>query len=298
MPRRRGGTPINGWLVLDKPAGLTSARALARVLGITGAAKGGHGGTLDPLATGVLPIALGEATKTVSRIMDGAKLYRFTVRWGEARDTDDAAGAVVATSDVRPDVASIQAVLAGLGQDIDQTPPAYAAVKLAGERAYAMARRGETPDLQPRRVRLDGVTLLATPDADHAAFELACGKGFYIRSFARDLAQALGTVGHVSELRRLRSGPFSENAAISLERLGELVHSPAFAEHLLPVDTALADIPVLPIPDTVLDRFLCGQTVRVLRAVDGPVRVVADGRLVALAEVAAGEVRPVRVFNL
>jgi len=298
MPRRRGRLPINGWLVLDKPEGLTSARALARVLALTGAAKGGHAGTLDPLATGVLPIALGEATKTVGRVMDGAKLYRFTVRWGEARDTDDAAGRVTGTSPLRPAPEAVRAALAAQAGEILQTPPAYAAVKLAGERAYAVARRGETPDLQPRRVRLDGATLVDAPDADHATIELACGKGFYVRAFARDLARALGTLGHVAALRRLKSGPFTESAAISLERLADLGHSPALAEHLLPVDTALADIPVLPIPDTVLDRFLCGQAVRVLRAMDGPVRVMAEGRLVALAEVAAGEVRPVRVFNL
>ncbi|MBM3585555.1 MAG: tRNA pseudouridine(55) synthase TruB [Alphaproteobacteria bacterium] len=298
MSRKRSGRPINGWLVLDKPAGLSSARALARVLALTGAAKGGHGGTLDPLATGVLPIALGEATKTVGYVLGGVKRYCFTVLFGEARDTDDAAGTVTAISAVRPDPAAVAAALAGFVGTLEQRPPVFAAIKLHGERAYRIARGGGDPALRPRPVRLDQAELLAMPAPDRAEIAIACGKGFYVRALARDLAQVLGTVGHVADLRRLSSGPFTLDQAISLERLEALGHSPALAEHLMPVATALDDIPALPLSDAAARRLAQGQVVQVQGITDGPARAVHAGRLVALARVEGGQARPVRVFNL
>src|ERR1700761_3711552 len=219
MPRRkpRGG-PLDGWLIIDKPPELTSTDVVNRVRRAFDAQKAGHGGTLDPLATGVLPIAFGAATKTVPYVMDGTKLYRFTLRFGEARDTDDADGQVTATADVRPTDAEINAALGKFRGDIMQVPPAYSAVKVAGERAYDMAREGRAPVLAPRPARVDRLVLGDRPDPDHAVFEVASGKGVYMRSLARDLAQACGTLGHVAALRRLRVGPFLEDQAIPLDK--------------------------------------------------------------------------------
>ena len=298
MARKRKGRPIHGWLNIDKASGPTSARVVARVLELTGAAKAGHGGTLDPMATGVLPIALGEATKTASYAMDGAKRYRFTLRWGEARDTDDAEGAVTATSDVRPAEDAIRGALAAFTGVIDQVPPDYAAVKIDGCRAYDLARRGEAAEQAPRPVTIHRLELMTIADADHAIFEVDCGKGAYVRALARDLAAALGAVGHLSELRRTRVGSFFEGDAISLDKLNDLMHSAALSEHLRPVETALADIPALAMTDSQATRLSQGQVVQVLGTEPGLVRVTADDRLVALAEVHDGDVRPVRVFNL
>ena len=310
MARTRRGQPVHGWVVLDKPLGISSAQATARVRRLLDAAKAGHGGTLDPLATGVLPIALGEATKTVSWVMDGAKAYRFTLRWGEARDTDDGEGRVIATSDVRPDMAAISAALGQFLSDIEQTPPAYSAIKIDGKRAYAMARAGEAVEIAARRVRIDAFTLIDRPDADHAVFEVRCGKGTYIRSLARDLAAELGSCGHVSELRRTASGPFAEERAISLETLESLVHSAPPSDYLLAVETALDDIPALALNAAQADHLRHGRPVRVQRTGghinidtemlnDGDVLcAMADGRPVALARFEDGEIRPVRVLNL
>jgi tRNA pseudouridine55 synthase len=298
LARKRKGRPIHGWLNIDKAAGLTSARVVAQVLKLTGAAKGGHGGTLDPMATGVLPIALGEATKTACYAMDGYKTYHFTLRWGEARDTDDAEGAVTATSDVRPTEDAVRAALPDFTGDIDQVPPDYAAVKVAGRRAYDLARRGEAVELAPRPITIHRLELIATTDEDHAVFEVDCGKGTYVRALARDLATALGTLGHLSELRRTRVGKFLESDAISLDKLGDLMHSAALSEHLRPVETALDDIPALAMTESQATRLSQGQVVQVLGTEPGLVLVTADDRLVALAEVNDGDVRPVRVFNL
>jgi len=310
MARRRRGKPIHGWIVIDKPAGMTSSRVVGRVRAITGAAKAGHGGTLDPLATGVLPIALGEATKTVSWVMDGTKRYRFTVRWGEARATDDAEGAVTAVSDVRPAEPAIRAVLERFTGEIEQAPPAFSAIKVDGERAYDRARAGETVDLAPRRVRVDMLRLVDMPDADHAVFEAVCGKGTYMRSLARDIALALGTVGHVSALRRTAAGPFDERAAISLESLESLVHSAPPSDYLLAVETALDDIPALALNPAQADHLRHGRPVRV-RGPEGHAFVdigdadegdmvcaMAGGRPVALARYQDDEIRPVRVLNI
>src|SRR5689334_8178584 len=221
--RSRKGLPINGWLVVDKGEGITSTDVVTRVKRLTAAQKVGHGGTLDPLATGILPVAMGEATKTVAYVMDARKTYRFTLRFGEARDTDDAAGAVVRASERRPGDAEIEAALGRFRGVIGQVPPAYAAVKVQGERAYDIARRGETVQLQPREVRIYELTLTARPDADHASFHMVCGKGAYVRAIARDLGEVLGCYAHVAGLRRTRVGSFSVEQAVTLEALAGIV---------------------------------------------------------------------------
>jgi tRNA pseudouridine55 synthase len=308
MARRKKGQKVDGWVILDKPAGITSTAAVAAVKRLFDAQKAGHGGTLDPLATGILPIALGEATKTVPFVMDGEKLYRFTLKFGEARATDDAEGAVTAQSDRRPDDAEIQAVLPRFIGEIDQTPPAFSAIKVAGERAYDLARDGQEVELQPRKVRIDDLRLVERPDPDHAVFEVKCGKGTYMRALARDLAQALGTVGYVAALRRLGVGPFAEAGAISLDPLKALGHSPAAFKHVLPIETALDDIPALALTATEAIRLRSGQPVGLLHRQDrdrirgfspgGMVCAMSEGRLVALTRFEAGELVPVRVMNL
>jgi tRNA pseudouridine55 synthase len=307
MGRRRGGRPIHGWVILDKPLGLSSSQAVGAVRRITGAAKAGHGGTLDPLATGVLPIALGEATKTVAWAMAGRKTYRFTLCWGEGRDTDDAEGAVVATSAVRPDAAAIAAALPAFTGTILQTPPVYSAIKLGGQRAYKLARAGVEVALAPRPVEIAALRLVGQPDADHAEFEMETGKGAYVRALGRDLAIALGTLAHVSALRRLAVGPFTLERAISLDNLAALDHSAAAFGHLLPIETALDDIPALALTEDEAHRLRHGQSVVPLLAADraridqlgtgAMVRATTGQTLVALAEIVAGGLRPVRVIN-
>lgn len=298
MPRRRKGRPIHGWVPIDKSAGVTSARVVAEVKRVTGAAKAGHGGTLDPLATGVLPVALGEATKTVPYLQDSQKAYEFTVRWGEARTTDDAEGETVATSDRRPDRAAIEAALSAFVGEIRQRPPAYSAIKVYGQRAYALAREGAPVELEERIVRIDRFVLVDQPDADHATFLVECGKGTYVRSLARDLARVLGTHGYVSRIRRIRVGPFDAARAISLDKLEELVHSAPLREAVFPVETVLDDIPALALTGPQASRLGSGQAVRVPNAADGVYRVRSGDRLVALAEAKDGEVRVLRVFHL
>ena len=311
MARRRKGARIDGWLVIDKPAGITSTAVVNRVKRALGAAKAGHAGTLDPLATGVLPIALGEATKTVAYAMEGTKRYRFTVRWGEQRTTDDAEGEVVARSDKRPSRAEIAAALPRFAGELEQVPPAYSAIKVEGRRAYDLARAGEAPELAARRVRVERFELLAVPDADHAVFEVLSGKGAYMRGLVRDLAAALGTYGHIAALRRLAVGRFGEGAAISLDKFEALGHSPAALEHLLPVETALADIPALALTDIEAQLLKSGRPVQVLRTADRAkidgmadgevVCAISGGKPVALARVALSPVlqlRPVRVLHV
>ena len=306
--RKRRGIPIHGWLAIDKPAGLTSAAGVGKVRALTGAAKVGHGGTLDPLATGVLPIALGEATKTVSYVMDCAKTYEFTVRWGEARATDDAEGAVVARSDVRPSGEAIANALPGLTGLVQQTPPVYSAIKVDGARAYALARSDAAPELAPREVRVDRFVLLGQLDADHARFEVQSGKGCYMRALARDLALAVGTVGYILDLRRTAVGRFTQETAISLEQLASVGHSAPLSELLLPVETALDDIPALALTDMEARHLRQGRSIPVLPVAtrsppgildqDHMVCAMAEGKPVALARVVGGELRPVRVLNL
>ncbi|MTJ82536.1 MAG: tRNA pseudouridine(55) synthase TruB [Telmatospirillum sp.] len=307
MGRKRRGLPINGWIAIDKPLGLTSTDVVTRVRRMTGAAKVGHGGTLDPLASGVLPIALGEATKTVAYVMDGAKTYRWQVTWGEARSTDDREGVVTETSPVRPAIADIEAVIPRFLGEIEQVPPAYSAVKIGGRRAYDLARSDEPVELKSRIVRIDRFTLIDATE-DTATFEVGCGKGAYIRSLARDIALALGTVGHVSLLRRTSCGPFHEMNAISLDMLEDFGHSAASAKLVLPVETALDDIPALALTEDEARRLQNGQALPVDRlAVPNPhpsisagatVRAMVEERLVALARIDGVEVRPIRVLNL
>lgn len=294
IPRRK----IDGWVVLDKSAGMTSTQAVSRLRRLARAEKAGHAGTLDPLATGVLPIAFGEATKTVAYVQNAAKRYSFVVRWGEERATDDAEGEVVESSASRPGAADIAAVLPEFTGEIQQTPPRFSAIKLDGERAYALARAGLETDLKPRPVRIDGFELVECLDGERARFDVRCGKGAYVRALARDIGRRLGCLGHVTELRRTQVGPFAATAAFSLDMLAESWQEAGSSEHLLPVETALVDIPALALTGVQAERLRQGQTVRVLRTADGTVCVTAAGRPVALAEVAAGEVRPVRVFNL
>ncbi len=311
MARRRKGVPIHGWLVLDKPVGPSSNACVGRIKYVTKAQKVGHGGTLDPLASGILPIALGEATKTVQWTMDGEKTYQFTVRWGEATNTDDAEGEVTETSGHRPSTADIEAVLPAFIGEIQQKPPAYSAIKVDGERAYAKARRDETVELAPRTVVIRSLVLLAQPDADHAAFEVRCGKGTYVRALARDLALHLGTVGHIRRLRRTAVGPFSLDRAVPLEAFDNVEDDNAAAllsQHLLAVETALDDIPALALTEQEARKLKHGQGIPVLPVAQrSPLRglsqgdvvqVTAAGTLVALARIAGGEIRPVRVLNL
>jgi tRNA pseudouridine55 synthase len=301
MSRRKKGDKIDGWVVLDKPVGLGSTPAVSRVRRLFGAQKAGHGGTLDPLASGVLPIALGEATKTVPFVMDGRKEYRFTLRFGQARSTEDAEGEVTATSDLRPTDGEIRCALAAFVGDIEQVPPAFSALKIEGKRAYDLARAGEPVALKPRRVLIERLALLGRPDTDHADFVVSCGKGTYIRSLGRDLALSLGTVGYLSALRRTAVGPFREEAAISLPKLEALGHIPALLGVLAPVATALDDIPALALTEAQADRLRQGQPVLLTR--DAPpsgalLRAETGSRLVALVRSDGTSLKPVRVFNL
>ncbi len=308
MGRRDKGRKVDGWLVLDKPVGMTSTEAVARVKRLFNAQKAGHAGTLDPLATGSLPIALGEATKTVANVMDGRKLYRFTVRWGEETATDDAEGDVVERSDVRPDEAEIRAVLPEFTGAIMQVPPRYSAVKISGERAYDLARGGETVELEAREIAVHRLDIVECPDTDHSVFEAECGKGAYVRALARDMGRRLGTFGHVVGLRRLSVGPFGEDQMISLEKLDELGDKAlasggsAADEALLSVATALDGIPALAMTERDAARLRRGQAV-ILRGrdapvVSGPAYAVFGGMPVALGEVDKGAFNPKRVFNL
>ena len=301
MSRRKSGAKVDGWVILDKPVGLGSTPAVGKVRRLFGAQKAGHGGTLDPLASGVLPIALGEATKTVPFVMDGRKEYRFTLRFGEARSTEDAEGEVTATSANRPTDQEIRNALPAFVGEIEQVPPAFSALKIDGQRAYDLARAGEAVDLKPRRVLIERLELLGRPDTDHADFVVVCGKGTYIRSLGRDVARALGTVGHLSALRRTAAGPFREEAAISLSKLEALGHIPALLGALAPVATALDDIPALALTEAQADRLRQGQPVLLTR--DAPpsgalVRAESGSRLVALVRSDGASLRPVRVFNL
>ena len=305
--RRKRGRPLDGWLVVDKPAGMTSTDVVNRVRRGFDAQKAGHGGTLDPLATGVLPVAFGVATKTVPYVMDGTKLYRFSLRFGEARDTDDADGAITATSAHRPEDAAIEAALPAFRGAILQVPPAYSAIKVAGERAYDMAREGRPPVLEPRPARVDRFELVARPDADTAVFEVESGKGVYMRSLARDLAAACFTLGHVAALRRLRVGPFVAEDAISLDKLvPEGDNPPASPDFLRPVATALADIPALALTEAEAAALSNGQRLslvglmgRIPDAADpdgGLVRVMAGKRVAGLCRLDDGWLRPERLL--
>jgi len=305
MARRRKGLPVNGWLIFDKPQGMTSTQAVSRVKRLYQAAKAGHAGTLDPLATGVLPIALGEATKTVPFVVDGSKAYLFTVRFGSETDTDDAEGKVVARSDRRPSRTEIEDKLAGFTGDIEQVPPRYSALKIDGARAYDLARDQEEFELAPRRVSIDWIKLVDRPDEGACVLEACCGKGTYVRALARDLGRALGCYGHVEALRRTRVGPFAEGRAVPLAALEERAETglnEALMDVLDPVETALCDLQALAVSGPDADRLRRGQPMllrgRDAPIVEGAVYAMARGTLVALGEVERGELRPKRIFNL
>jgi tRNA pseudouridine55 synthase len=311
MGRRKKGNPVHGWVILDKPLGMTSTQAVGAVRRIFDAQKAGHAGTLDPMATGILAIALGEATKTVPFAMDAQKTYRFTATWGESRDSDDAEGKVTGTCDQRPTAAQIEAMLPRFTGALSQTPPVYSAIKVQGERAYDLARDGEEVVLEPRPVQVFEARLVEA-QIDTAVFKIRCSKGTYVRSWVRDIALALGTLGHVSTLRRTRSGGWDEKDAVGLDTLTPFMHSPAAFGYLRPLSTALDGIPALAVsgPDTV--RIRSGNPILIRAALfakmkdgfgDGELSGLTvflkeeDGSPVALAEIAEGELRPFRVFN-
>jgi tRNA pseudouridine55 synthase len=303
LQHRRERRDVHGWLVLDKPVGMTSTYAVSVVKRRFNAKRAGHAGTLDPLASGVLPIAFGEATKTVSFVMEGRKIYRFTIRWGEERDTDDAEGRIVASSPERPSPERIRALLPQFTGLIEQVPPRFSAVKIEGERAYDLAREGEMITLEARAVEIHALEWVATPDPDHSILAAACGKGTYIRALARDMGRTLGCYGHVAQLRRTRVGPFDESSAVTLDALEE---GPGDAGDgiplILPVESALAALPALRVSPADAGRLARGQAV-LIRGRDAPViqgwvSVTAQGALVGLAEVERGELRPRRIFNL
>ena len=303
MARLRKASPVHGWLIFDKPQGINSTRAVAQVKRLYDAEKAGHAGTLDPLAAGVLPIAFGEATKTVPFVVEGSKAYRFTVRFGIETDTDDAEGKEVAKSDARPSRSKIEATLSRFTGEITQVPPRFSALKVDGARAYDLARDEEEFELEPRSVSIARLTLITHPDKDHCVLEAECGKGTYVRALARDLGRALGTLGHVAALRRTRVGPFGEENAVSLATLERLTPDrEALLAALEPVEIALRDIPALAISVADAARLRRGQPV-LLRGRDAPilagtVYATTRGTLVAVGEVSEGELKPRRIFNL
>ncbi len=303
MGRTRKGRDVSGWLILDKPVGMTSTQAVSVVRRLFGSNKAGHAGTLDPLASGCLPIALGEATKTVPFVQDGRKVYRFTVRWGVQTDTDDAEGQPIASSDHRPTAEAVAAALPHFTGDIMQVPPVYSALKIDGERAYDLARDGETVTLEARPVSIHRLDLIAA-DADTAVLEAECGKGTYVRSLARDLGLRLGTFGHVTALRRLVVGPFDEISLVPLADLQAAAEEgpQACDAYLRPVADALFDLPEIALTGADAGRVMRGQPV-LLRGRDAPylggmAYATSAGRLLAIGDIDQGALHPKRVFNL
>ncbi|MFL5014442.1 tRNA pseudouridine(55) synthase TruB [Rhizobium sp.] len=306
-PRKPKGRPISGWLILDKPVDFGSTEAVSKIKWLYKAEKVGHAGTLDPLASGMLPIALGDATKTVPYVMDGRKIYEFTVSWGEQRATDDLEGEVTESSDKRPSEQQIRDILPRYIGTISQVPPQFSAIKIAGERAYDLAREGETVEIPSREVDIFRLTLLACPDANSAHFEVECGKGTYVRALARDFGRELGCYGHVSGLRRTFVAPFAEEAMVpladllALEAIEDMDERLAALDALL-IDTceALSSLPHLVINDDQAHRLKMGNPILV-RGRDAPIAeseayATARGRLIAIGEIGQGEFRPKRVF--
>ena len=302
MGRRRSkGRDISGWLVVDKPFGVTSNTVVGKARWAFGAKKAGHAGTLDPLATGVLAVAFGEATKTVPYVADALKAYRFTVRLGQATNTDDTEGEITETCDARPDDDAIRAALPAFTGEIMQVPPQFSAVKIDGERAYKRARDGEEMEIAARPLWVESLELMARPDADHAVLEMVCGKGGYVRAIARDLGRALGCFGHVAALRRVWSGPFDAEDGITMDELEALAGDPALDTRLLPLETALADLPELRCTPEGAARLRNGNPGMVLtsEAEFGEEAWASfQGRPVAIGTYMAGELHPKRVFNL
>ena len=309
--RRRKGLPIHGWINLDKPVGPTSTQAIGRVRRITGAGRVGHAGTLDPLASGVLPIALGEATKTVPYIQDARKIYRFTVRWGQATTTDDREGDVIAESAERPGNDDIQTIIPRFTGLIAQAPPAFSAIRIAGERAYDLARAGTPAEMAERPIDIHRLEWISNDDQDHAVFEVETGKGAYVRSLARDMGKALGTFGHISALRRMAVGQFRVENGFPLDFDALPSDIAGLTEHVLPIETVLDDIPALALTADEAQRLKCGQTVGLFthHHRDWLAELIAEGRdrgivlalwqgkAVAMVRIDSAEAQPVRVFN-
>ena len=297
--KRRKGNPVHGWVVLDKPYNVGSTPMVGKVRWLFSAAKAGHAGTLDPLATGILPIALGEATKTVPFMMEAAKSYSFEITWGETRSTQDAEGEVIVSSDVRPTAEQITAALPEFRGDIEQVPPKFSAIKIDGKRAYDLARAGEDVEIKSRRVRVDRFELTDSTEKT-ATFDVDCGKGTYIRSLARDLAAALGACGYVSVLRRTRVGPFTLEQSITLDELEKMCDRARVSEGLLSVSTALDDIPVLAVTDQDAIDLKHGRGIAAPpQYLDSEfIRAEWDGVLIALCQPRDGSLFPKRVFNL
>ena len=309
MARRKKGDLVNGWVCLDKPYELGSTDAVSKVRRLFNAQKAGHAGTLDPLASGILPIALGEATKTVPFMMEAQKVYRFTIAWGISTASVDREGEIIGRSDVRPSAEAVRAVLPSFVGEIDQTPPQFSAIKVDGQRAYDLAREGVEFELASRKVTIHEAEVTDAPDADHIEITIRTGKGVYVRSMARDIAVLLGAEGHVSALRRERVGPFSTENAVTLDFLTDLVHRDAAFEGLLPVATALDDIPELAITDQDAFSLRQGRPIVLLpRQVETLKSSLRDGSrtvsafqgqtLVCLGQLRAGRLEPDRVFNL
>ncbi|WP_018997402.1 tRNA pseudouridine(55) synthase TruB [Hirschia maritima] len=313
--KRKKGLPVHGWLILDKPEELTSTQAVGKTRWLLNAQKAGHGGTLDPLATGILPIAFGEATKTVPYVMEAIKSYRFTIRFGESTTSQDREGEVYATSDARPTPEQIEQVLEKFHGEIDQVPPKFSAIKVNGERAYDLARDGEEVELKARKVHLYEAKFENCPSPDLAVFSVTTGKGFYIRSLVRDICAELGVEGHCAALRRTRVGSFFEESAITLEKFEEIGDRDKLEAQLVPVETALDDIPALAINQDEASKLRQGREIvllphlveafkekrrpRIVNGEDASRIALAkeDGKAVALGEVRAGRFVPVRVFN-
>lgn len=301
MGRRRKGRDISGWLVVDKPAGMTSTSVVNKVRWAFDAKKAGHAGTLDPDATGVLAVALGEATKTVPYVTDALKAYEFTVRLGQATNTDDAEGEVIAQSDLRPDDEAIKEALQSFIGDIEQVPPQFSAVKIDGERAYKRARDGEEMEIAARPLYVDSLLLTDRPDADHVTLEMVCGKGGYVRSVARDLGEALGCFGHVRELRRTWSGPFDAAEGLSLQQIDEMAKTPALDAHLKPLEIAFTDLPEVRATPEGAVRLRNGNPGMVMAAgveYGDTCWASFDGRAVAVGVYKSGELHPTRVMNV
>lgn len=299
MARGKKGRAVSGWLIVDKPAGVNSTAVVNKVKWAFGAQKAGHAGTLDPDATGVLAVALGEATKTIPYITDALKCYRFRVSFGAATDTDDASGAVIARSDLRPTDAQIEAALAAFRGNISQVPPQYSAVKVDGERAYDLAREGEAMDLAARPLWVERLELLGRPDADHVDLEMVCGKGGYVRSIARDLGRALGCLGHVEWLRRTWSGPFDADQGVTLATIDAEAKTEALDAHLLPLELGLQDLPEFTATPEGAARLRNGNPGQVIGHADWGTEGWAslNGQAVAVGHYRGGELHPSRVFN-
>ena len=303
---KKRGTPVHGWVVFDKPLNMTSTQAVGKIRWLFDAEKAGHGGTLDPLATGLLPIALGEATKTVQWAMEGRKTYQFRIQWGAETETDDLEGAITQQSNLRPSKYSIESILNQFIGEVSQVPPIYSALKIDGERAYDLARAGEKPEMAPRQVVIEELRVLEASNADYADFETVCGKGTYIRALARDMGRALRCLGHLSLLRRTQVGPFLEKDMISLEMLEKLSHTSASDNALKGVlrsiVTVLDGIPALAVMDQDAAKLRQGQQV-LLRGANAPINCEAvlvnhDGRPLGICEISQGSLKTKRLFNL